>query len=206
MRETRSELRRLPWRLRYEHLARMGSEWRKLMVRVTHRHCRVQFLGPVRLGPGFALHIPDHGSLVVGPHVEFRRGFVCEIAQSGLVEIGAHSVFTRDALLQCTTSIRIGEHCQFGQALMIVDGNHRYRDPEKPVREQGYDFRPITIGRDVMVLAKVTIVASIGERAVIGANSVVIRDIPPYSLAAGSPAVVRDYFGPPERPAEPDRR
>jgi acetyltransferase-like isoleucine patch superfamily enzyme len=48
-----------------------------------------------------------------------------------------------------------------------------------------------------MILSKVTIVADVGDRCVIGANAMVNRDIPPYTVAAGVPATVRDYFGPP---------
>ena len=41
------------------------------------------------------------------------------------------------------------------------------------------------------------LIANIGRRSVIGANSVVTRDIPPYCVAGGTPARVLDYFGPP---------
>jgi acetyltransferase-like isoleucine patch superfamily enzyme len=55
----------------------------------------------------------------------------------------------------------------------------------------------------VTITTKCTIIANIGTRAVIGANSVVTRDIPPYCVAGGTPARVLDYFGPPgEEPAE----
>ena len=165
----------------------------------------MEFQGPVRLGPGFALEIPDRGSLIVGPGVDFRRGFVCEISGSGRVSIGAGTVFTSHAYLQCTTSIDIGERCMFGQALQIVDGNHRFRDPEVPINDQGYDYRPIVIGRDVAVMSKCTIINSIGEHSFVGANSVVTRPIPAHSLAVGAPAKVLEYLGPPElRPANLD--
>ena len=61
---------------------------------------------------------------------------------------------------------------------------------------QGYDFRPLRIGDDATILTKATIIASVGRRAVVGANSVVTRDVPDYSVAAGVPARVLDYFGP----------
>jgi len=85
---------------------------------------------------------------------------------------------------------------------MVVDGNHRYREIDKPMLEQGYDFRPLTIGDDVTTTTKCTIINSIGTRAFIGANAVVTRPIPPYTVAVGVPAQVIDYFGPPG--LEPD--
>jgi acetyltransferase-like isoleucine patch superfamily enzyme len=194
--------RKIPWHLRYRTMARLASEWRKLMITLTHQHCTVEFRGPVRLGPGFALEIPDRGTFIVGPGVDFRRNFRCEISGSGRVEIGAGTVFTADALIQCTTSIVIGKRCGFGQATFIVDGNHRFRDWRRHWLDQGDDFRPITIGDGVAVNTKCTVINSIGERAVIGANSVVTKPIPPYCLAVGVPARVVEYFGPPERRPE----
>ena len=197
--EVPERLRRVPWHLRYRVGAKALSDLRRVLVQATHRHCRVEFQGPVRLGPGFALDIPDHGTLVVGAGVDFRRGFVCEISGNGRVSIGAGSIFTSHALIQCSTSIDIGKRAVFGQSLLMADGNHRYRDPDTHLLDQGYDYRPITIGDGAMVTTKCTVLADIGERSVIGANSVVTRPIPAFCLAAGAPARVVDYFGPPDR-------
>lgn len=199
----RRQIRKLPWRLRYELGTRLASDLRRLSVKATHRHCRVEFQGPVYLGPGFTLRIPDRGKLVIGPNVEFRRGFVCEISDSGRVTIGAGSIFTSDALIQCTTSIDIGERAVFGQALMMADGSHRFRDWTRHLLDQGYDFKPITIGDNASVHSKCTVVADIGTGAVIGANSLVNKPVPDHCLAGGVPARVLEYFGPPE--AKPER-
>jgi acetyltransferase-like isoleucine patch superfamily enzyme len=189
--------------MRYEVGGKLASTMRRMLVTATHLHCRVEFEGPVHVGPGFTLFIPDNGSLIIGSGVEFRHGFVCEIHGDGVVRIGAKSVFTNHALVQCTTSIDIGERAIFGQSTMIVDGNHRFRDPSVPLLDQGYDFRPLRIGKGVLVNSKCTIIHDVGERAVIGANSVVSRPIPPYCLAVGAPARVISYFGPPDlRPSE----
>ena len=196
----RDRWRRLPWRLRYVHGANLMSALRKLSIRATHRHCTVSFGAGVYVGPGFHLYMPHFGSLVVGDGVSFRRGFVCEISGHGKVEIGAGTVFTDTALIQCTTSIAIGEHCAIGQSAQIVDGSHRFKDPTRLMTEQGFDFRPITIGRGAAIMSKCTIIADVGERAFIGANSVVTRDIPPFSLAVGAPARVIETFGPGEQP------
>jgi acetyltransferase-like isoleucine patch superfamily enzyme len=106
-------------------------------------------------------------------------------------------VCTYDVLMQCATSIEIGERCMFGQSTMVVDGNHRFRDLDRPMLDQGYDFRPITIADDATITTKCTIIADVGTRAFVGANTVVTRDVPPYCVMAGAPARVIDYFGPP---------
>lgn len=192
-------LRRLPWRARYIWGQRVMTELRKLGIRATHRHCHVEFQGPVRLGPGFRLSIPDSGTLIIGPGVDFRGGFVCVIEGNGRVVIGGGTTFTSDALIQCATSIEIGERCAFGQSVLIVDGYHRYSDPDPHWLDQGYDYRPIEIGPGVGVSDKCTVQASIGERAMIGSQSVVNRPIPAFCTASGSPARLVRYFGPPER-------
>lgn len=184
------QVRRLPWYLRYRVASELGSLTRLVMVRLTHRHCRVEFRGPVHLGPGFSLWIPEHGQFVVGANCTFRRDFVCEINGQGSVRIGANTVFTSSALIQCSTSIEIGEWCALGQAVQIADGKHRFHDPSLPTAHQGFEFRPIHIGNGVSITSKCTILADVGDNAVIGANSVVTNPVPGYSLAVGAPARV----------------
>lgn len=190
----------VPWYARYRWGKRAASEGRRLLIRATHRHCRVEFTGHVHLGPGFSLDIPGPGTLIIGSGVDFRRGFVCEINGDGRVEIGDGCTFTSHALIQCSTSISIGEGCVFGQSLSIVDGRHRFRDPSELLLAQGYEHRAIHIEDHVTVMGKCTIVADIGRRAVIGAHSLVTRDVPAYTLAVGTPARPVEYFGPDDPP------
>ena len=77
--------------------------------------------------------------------------------------------------------------------LYISDHIHRYTHTNKPILSQGLDkIRPVLVkkgawlGQNVVVCPGVTI----GSGAVIGANSVVTRDIPDYSVAVGAPAQV----------------
>ena len=186
------------WRLRHRIAPRLASDLRRIAITATHGHATVEFRGPVRLGPGFALDMPDGGTFIVGSGVDFRRGFVCEIGGSGRVSIGDGSVFTSHALVQCSTSIDIGRRCIFGQSLLIADGNHRWRDPSQHLLDQGYDFRPISIADGAVVMTKSTVQASIGERAIVAAHSLVTRPVPAYTLVGGTPARPLEYFGPDE--------
>jgi acetyltransferase-like isoleucine patch superfamily enzyme len=171
---------------------------RKRWVLLRHPHADIRFGAGAYLGPGFSLHIPRTGTFIAGPGVEFRRGFRAEV-EGGRIEIGANSVFTYYVLMQCTTTIEVGERCMFGQSTIVVDGNHRFRDLERPMLEQGYDFTPVRIGDDATITTKCTIMADVGERAFVGANSVVTRPIPPFTVAVGAPAKPIEYFGPPDR-------
>jgi acetyltransferase-like isoleucine patch superfamily enzyme len=148
-------------------------------------------------GPGFSLHMPFGGTFIAGERVEFRRRFRAEVGPQGRIEIGNDSYLTYDVIIACSTTISIGERCGLGQCTFVADGSHRYKDLDKAFLMQGYNYRPIRIEDDAQIHSKCTIVNNIGHRAVIGANAVVSREIPPYTLAAGVPARVIDYFGPP---------
>ena len=181
----------------YGWVPRMMSSLRRRWVLFRHPNAHIVFQGPVYLGPRFSLHIPHNGTFIVGPGVEFRRGFRAEIYGDGRIEIGAGSYLTYDVIIACSTSIKIGERCGLGQATFVADGNHRYRDLDSTFLDQGFDYRPLELADDVQIHSKCTIVNDIGYRSVIGANAVVSRPIPAYCLAAGVPARAIDYFGPP---------
>ena len=199
----RSFVRWLPQRIGYRYAWRVGSWLRKQWVLIRHPHANISFGRGVYLGPGFSLFIPGPGTFEVGDNVEFRRGFRAEVSGKGRVTIGAGCVFTYSVLIQCSTTIDIGERCQFGQTTILLDGQHRFRDLDRPMLEQGYDFNPLRIHDDAVVTTKCTIMANIGRRAFVGANSVVTRPVPAYTVAVGAPARPIDYFGPPgEEPAE----
>jgi acetyltransferase-like isoleucine patch superfamily enzyme len=75
----------------------------------------------------------------------------------------------------------------------VTDGNHRFDDSSRPVPWQGFTSKGPTRVRDNVwcgVNVVITSGVTIGERCVVGANSVVTSDIPPHSIAAGAPARV----------------
>jgi acetyltransferase-like isoleucine patch superfamily enzyme len=84
-----------------------------------------------------------------------------------------------------------------GQNTFMADGNHNFRDLDKPMLAQGYNYRPLKLADDAVATSKCTILADLGERAYVGANAVVTKAIPAFCVAVGSPAKPVDYFGPP---------
>lgn len=193
----RHRLRRFVFDLTYGRGRLWMSELRKRWIVFSHPHADIRFGPHVYLGPGFSLEIPHGGTFVAGPRCEFRRGFRAEVAGDGRIVFGADCVCTYSVLMQCSTSIDIGDRVMFGQTTIVVDGQHRFRDLDRPMLEQGYDFTPIVIEDDATITTKCSIMAGVGRRAFVGANAVVTRAIPPYTVAVGAPARPVDYFGPP---------
>jgi acetyltransferase-like isoleucine patch superfamily enzyme len=203
VRHPRRTYRRAVVRATYGWAPRIGSWFRKRWVILKNPHAEIRFGRYCLLDPGFSLHIPFGGRFIVGEAVHFRRGFRAEVWGGASIEIGDLCVFSYYTLIQCGTSISIGNRVMTGQSCGIFDGNHRFTHVTKPLLEQGYNHRALRIEDDVTTLTKVTIVNNIGRKAVVGANSVVARPVPPYSIVGGVPAQMLDYFGPPElEPAE----
>jgi acetyltransferase-like isoleucine patch superfamily enzyme len=173
----------------------LASSIRKLLVRLRNRHATIEFREPVYWGPGCALVLDPGTTFIAGPRAHFRRGVIVEIRGSGRVEIGSDAHFTYNTVIQCTTSIKVGDHCSVGGS-MLVDGNHRWRSTDKPMLEQGYEYNPLTIGDYATITTGCVVMADVGERAVVGANAVVTKPVPPYTIAAGVPARVISEFGP----------
>lgn len=190
-------LRWWPQRIGYVHGPRVMSWLRLRWVLLRHPHATIRFGRNVYLGPGFSLDIPGEGSFIVGDDVEFRRDFRAEISGPGTIKIGSGTHFTYSVLIQCSTLIDIGERAMFGQSTIVLDGQHRFRDLTRPMLAQGYDFHELTIADDATITTKCTIMADVGRCAFVGANSVVTRTVPPFTVAVGAPARPIDYFGAP---------
>jgi acetyltransferase-like isoleucine patch superfamily enzyme len=87
--------------------------------------------------------------------------------------------------------VEIGDHCMLANNTFVTDGNHRFDDASRPVPWQGFSTKgPTRIGSNSWLGANVVVTSgvTIGERCVIGANSVVTKDVEPFTIAAGAPA------------------
>jgi maltose O-acetyltransferase len=86
----------------------------------------------------------------------------------------------------------IGEYTLFGPAVQIYTATHPLNAERRRAEEYG---KPITIGSDVWVGGGAILCpgVTVGRRSVIGAGSIVTRDIPEGVLAAGNPCrVIRE--------------
>ncbi len=89
--------------------------------------------------------------------------------------------------------ITIEKDVLLGSGVHIYVGNHRFDDPFRPIIDQGHlASKPIVIREGAWVGANCILLpgVTIGENAVVGAGSVVTRDVPARTLAAGNPAKI----------------
>jgi maltose O-acetyltransferase len=98
-------------------------------------------------------------------------------------------VHLNDAYIDSTALVTIGDYTFFGPGVRLLTATH---DISKLglERQQSIASKPISIGRGVFVAADSTIIGGtcIGDNVVIGARSVVTKDVPPSSFVAGNPA------------------
>ena len=89
--------------------------------------------------------------------------------------------------------IYIDNDVMLGSGVHIYVHNHRYDDPSVPIIDQGsYDSEPVFIEQGAWIGAKAIILPGVrvGRNSVVGAGSVVTRDVPAFSVSAGNPARV----------------
>lgn len=120
------------------------------------------------------------GKVKFGKKFTFRKGFSISIEENGEIEIGREVFFNNYCSLNALNKISIGDYCIFGSNVQIYDHNHRFKDKEKRITEQGYTKAPVKIGIGCWIGSNVTILkgVTIGNNVIIGAGCVIDRDIP----------------------------
>ncbi len=139
--------------------------------------------------------VQNWGRITIGERVLIYGGAVrCELVANpgGTIEIGDGVFLNSGVSISAHQLVKIGNGCQIGNYTLLMDNDyHRVGN----LHEAGVS-KPIILGNDVWLGAHVIVLkgVTIGDGAVIGAGSVVTRDIPPRAVAVGSPArVVKTY-------------
>ncbi|BAO75972.1 galactoside O-acetyltransferase [Winogradskyella sp. PG-2] len=88
--------------------------------------------------------------------------------------------------------VNIGNDVRLAQNVVLSGLNHNYAEIDSPIHEQGVSTKPIIIEDESWIGANVVILpgVTIGKHSIVAAASVVTKDIPKYTLAAGNPAKV----------------
>jgi len=122
-----------------------------------------------------------------GDSVWMQPPFHCDYGAH--IHLGTRVFFNFNCVVLDVCEVHIGDYTLFGPGVQILTPLHPMDAQERRAREYG---KPIHIGSDVWVGGGALILAgvTIGSRSVIGAGSVVTRDIPDGMLAVGNPCRV----------------
>ena len=118
------------------------------------------------------------------------------------ITLGPHAGLAEGCWVQ--GPLTIGRYTMIGPELRVYTTNHAHGRIDVPMQDQGHDEpQPVAIGDDVWIGARVMIMpgVTIGEGSIIAAGAVVTKDVPPYSIVAGVPAVVLDRVAPTSVPS-----
>jgi acetyltransferase-like isoleucine patch superfamily enzyme len=178
------------WTQKWRWYEQNSLPWNRL--RIHHEFMRREAFvrWPVH---GNVLEALRQDRLTVGAGTLLEPGVWITAPGAARITIGEGTFLNLNVMVAAMELVEIGSHCMFANGCFVTDANHRFDDPDRPITWQGFSSKgPTRIGDNVWCGAHVVVTSgvTIGERCVIGANSVVTDDIPAYSIAAGVPARV----------------
>tara|TARA_R110000824_G_scaffold185030_5_gene365963 strand:- start:806 stop:1795 length:990 start_codon:yes stop_codon:yes gene_type:complete len=154
----------------------------------------------VKLGSQVSIDPGSDGKVLIESDVWISSGV--EMQTQSLISIGKGTSIQRRSTVN--GSVRIGRGCIIAPNVFISSGTHPFREiPHLPIRKQENRLsksdrnldrfdRAVWIQDDCWLGTNVVICqdVTVGKGSVIGANSVVNKDVPPYSVVAGCPAKI----------------
>lgn len=187
-----------------QRLTRLPTAIRKRLLRPWYRWRFAEF----GEGSELAWHseIVNPGSIAIGRRVQVQR--YARIEAHDLrddrvrIRIGDGSIIAPYVHIGAVESVTIGAHCGIAPFTWITDHDHDTSDPMKPVVTQRRVFAAPTVIEDgVYIGERVAILRGvrIGTCSIVGTNSVVTCDVPPYSIVVGIPARVIKIWDPATR-------
>ena len=163
----------------------------------------VRFVNPENISLGDKVELSAHCALVAsskegitleeGSRLMYGVYLDTETPDKGYIKIGKRVYIGTGTCLHGHSGLEIGDDSLLAQNITITPYSHIFNDPKKIIYAQGGHTNKITLGRDCYLGMNVSVVfsaESIGEGSVVGAGSVVVKPIPPFSVAVGVPAKV----------------
>ncbi len=140
-----------------------------------------------------------HEGIAIGGGVFVGRSTILS-CKGGSIEVGDNVNLGIACVVLSESRVVIGDNCIFAaHCYLVAGGNHDFSRTDIPVIQQPSVSRGgITVEPNVWLGVRVTVLdgVTIGRDSVVGAGSLVTRDIPPFSVAAGVPArVIRSRIG-----------
>ena len=162
----------------------------------------VNIINPQFITVGDNVSIGDNCTLIArgekgitlsdGVRLQHRVYLDTERREEGYIQIGKGVFIGTGTTLFGHRGLEIGDDWLLAQNITLTPYSHIFDDPNRIIYSQGGHCEKVTIGKDVYIGMRAAVMYSgnIGEGSVIGAGSVVVKPIPPYSVAVGTPAKV----------------
>lgn len=153
------------------------------------------FLGVRSLSHLANIRAYEHASGMEIKFVPQGDGSLTIVGNAKNFKIGKTSHLKSNTYIECSELVKIGEYFHPGKGLVILTSNHRYEGASKIPYDEVLVSRPVIVEDFVWVGINVCILpgVTVGEGAIIGAGSVVTKDVPRYAVVAGNPARLIKY-------------
>ena len=143
----------------------------------------------LRVDGGVRFEVPSN--ITIGDDVTLYGGSHYVAGRDGRLSIGDGTHVGRLAMISALGGVSIGRRCAIASGFTVYSNTNSVREmPEADVLDNPVEMAAVTIGDDVWAGANVTILpgVTVGDHAVLGAGSVVTKDVPEWSVVAGVPA------------------
>ena len=164
--------------------------------------------GDIRLGRGSYL---DHavridggpGGVTIGERTRIAHNAMLDVHnfrgfENSGITIGDNSLIGPYSFIWGQGGVHIGNNVMIGPRVSVLPVNHNFENPGMPIRDQGITAKGIRIDDDAWIAAHAIIIdgVHIGRGSAIAVGALVTKDVPPYSLAVGSPAKIIKSWAP----------
>jgi acetyltransferase-like isoleucine patch superfamily enzyme len=179
---------------KYARLA-LRLAWLKLRFRG-----RLKTDGLCFVAPGVTFEIGRDATLRLGRWSWIGHGTKIRIHE-GEASIGAKSVLGQECTISAFQHVSIGRECIVADRVMLIDFDHGVVEVERPIRLQGIYKRDVSVGHNCWIGYGACILrgVTVGDNSIVGANTVVTKDVEPNSVVAGTPARLLRMRAAPER-------
>ena len=165
---------------------RKTANWFRIFL-LKLRYPNIKILGRTSIDKNCSI-ICDDGADLVLDNVHISYGSMIRAAKNSSISI-TDTFIGRNCVIVATENIQIDSDCLIAEMVVIRDQDHNFDLSNNLVSQQGYSSSPILIKKNVWIGSKSSILkgVNIGSNSVIGAHSIINKEVPESSLAVGNP-------------------